>query len=248
MGGDYGPRMGLPVGSLALAAALLAVLVVGGGWLTVRGLTAPSTPAPSVSGPRVEPDVLAFGAPEVVDGVPWGFPLTADGAAAAAVTAVAVTGQQAVVFDPDRYAEVARVVFSPEQIRVQGRRLEAVRVQFDQQGWHDAPPSRRTYHFAVLAVAPSGFDPTGPSATVDVWSMTLVGVGDHGGAVFATSTVDLQADPSGQTWQVTGLESSEGPVPLVDAPASAPGRTRMLLRDATVTVPLPVGTPQATGR
>ena len=68
--------------------------------------------------------------------------------------------------------------------------------------------------------------------------MTLVGVGDAGGAVFTTSTVTLTAD--GNSWTVTGLDTVEGPTPLVQATASAPGRTRALLRDAAATWPLPL--------
>jgi hypothetical protein len=68
--------------------------------------------------------------------------------------------------------------------------------------------------------------------------VTLVGVGDAGGAVFTTSTVDLTSNEG--TWQVTGLDTVEGPTPMVSATATAPGRTRALLRDAAATLPLPL--------
>lgn len=241
MADDYGSRLSGRAGGFAAAAGMLVVLLAGGGWLVARGLVAPSAPDGPPATAAVPAADLAFGAPRLVDGVPWGYPLTADGAASAAATVVAVTGQPDVVFDADRFDQVAELVFAPAQVPVQAGRLQGVRAQFAQQGWQDHPDSRRMYHFAVLAVTPTRFDPDGPTATVDVWSMSLVGVGDRGGAVFATSTVELTADHDGQEWQVAGLDSVPGPVPLVDEVASAPGRTRMLLRDAATTVPLPVG-------
>jgi hypothetical protein len=185
---------------------------------------------------------VAFGAPRLVDGVPWGFALTPQGAAAAAVTAVAVTGQDEAVFDADRFAAVAKVVFTDEQAAVQARQVDAARTELELSGWAAQPASRRLYFFTPLAVTVTAYDPDRPSATVEVWSMSLIGVGDAGGAVFTTSTVTLTATGRGDgaTWVVTGLDSTEGPTPMVRDVASAPGRTRALLRDAAATWPLPL--------
>ncbi|WP_052665109.1 hypothetical protein [Nitriliruptor alkaliphilus] len=242
MAGDYGSRTAAQLVWLAVAVALALTLVVGGGFLAWQGLSAgPAVTAAgqtaataSATGGRV-----AFGAPALVDGVPWRFPLTPDGAASAAATAVAVTGQGEVVFDPIRFAEVAEVVFTAEEAAAQIREVDAARVQFELSGWADQPESRRTYHFAPLAVRLEAFASDGQAATVEVWAMTLVGVGDQGGALFTTSTVELVAD--GDTWTVTALDSVEGPTPMVEAPPTAPGRTRALVRDALSTLPLPVG-------
>jgi hypothetical protein len=230
---------------LAGAAVLVTVLLVGGGWLTWQGLRNPqATLRPTADTPPADGAVpAAFGAPELVEGVPWGFPLTPHGAASAAVSAVAVTGQPDVVFDPDRFDQVAAVVFTTEEASAQARQVEAARTEFELSGWASQPASRRLYFFAPVAVRLLAYEPAGPSAQVEVWAMTLLGVGDAGGAVFTTSTVDLVAD--GDTWTVTGLETVEGPTPLVAANASAPGRTRALLRDALATLPLPV--PVGTG-
>lgn len=168
-----------------------------------------------------------------------GFGLDRDGAASAASAAVAVTGQPEVVFDQDRFEAVAGVVFDPAQAVVQSRQVASARSQLEVSGWADQPPARRMYHFAPLAVRVVSFDPVGPEAQVEVWAMTLVGVGDAGGAVFTTSTVELAADAE-DTWRVTSINTVEGPVPVVEADPSAPGRVRALVRDVTASLPLPL--------
>lgn len=240
MTGHYGARTPTQTAWLASAAVLLAVLVTGGAWLVWQGLGHARAPdiASSATPLSELPDDVAFGAPELIDGVPWGFPLTASGAAAAASTAVAVTGQADTVFDPDRFARVADVVFTPELAAMQARQVETARAEFDLSGWASQPASRRLYWFSPLSVRLTTFDPSEPAAKVEVWSMTLVGVGDSGGSVFTTSTVTLIE--SDGTWIVEELETVEGPTPLVQDTASAPGRTRALLRDATATWPLPL--------
>ena len=234
----YGERTASQRGWLAGAAALVALLGLGGGWLVWQSLTRPTVSlraAPPMAGADA---AVAFGAPELVHGVPWGFPLTPDGAAAAAVTAVAVTGQPDAVFDSARFADVAGAVFTEAEAAVQAQHVSAARTEFELSGWASQPESRRLYFFTPLAARVIVYDEAARSAEVEVWAMTLVGVGDAGGAVFTTSTVDL-AD-NGGTWTVTSLETVDGPTPLVQAVASAPGRTRSLLRDAAATLPLPL--------
>jgi hypothetical protein len=242
VGGDYGPRTRLQSVWLAVACGLLLVLLAGGGWLVVRGVTATPGSALPVPVATAAPSAvdIGVGVPGFVDGVPWGFALDPAGAAAAGLTAVAVTGQPEVAFDPERFVQVAEVVFTREEAITQARQVDAARTQFELSGWADQPASRRMYHLAPLAVRLTGYDPQAVTATVEVWAMTLVGVGDTGGAVFTTSTIDLAADETTGTWRVTGLDTHEGPVPLVLDTASAPGRTRALVRDAASVLPLPL--------
>jgi hypothetical protein len=242
--GDYGERTRFQRVWLAGACGLLGVLLFGGGWLVMRGITTSPPPATVPTGPASAASASAgdvgLGAPGFVDGVPWGYPLDPAGAAAAGVTAVAVTGQPEVAFDPDRFTEVAAVVFTHEEAATQARQVDAARTQFELSGWAEQPASRRMYHLAPLAVRLTAFDPDAVTARVEVWAMTLVGVGDTGGAVFTTSTIDLAADDTTGTWRVTALDTLEGPVPLVLETASAPGRTRALVRDAAPVLPLPL--------
>jgi hypothetical protein len=241
MAGDYSDRTRLQTAWLVGACGLLGVLLLGGGWLAIRGLSAPG-PAPPGRAPVADAAVgeVGLGAPGLVEGVPWGFALDPAGAAAAGVTAVAVTGQPEVVFDADRFTQVAEVVFTEDEATTQARQVDAARTQFELTGWADQPASRRMYHLAPLAVRLTAFDPDGTTARVEVWAMTLVGVGDTGGAVFTTSTIDLVADDTTGTWRVTALGTLAGPVPLVLETASAPGRTRALVRDAAAVLPLPL--------
>jgi hypothetical protein len=183
--------------------------------------------------------------PGLVAGVPWGFALDAAGATAAGVTVVTVTGQPQVAFDADRFGEVAAVMFTDDEAAVQARQVDAARTNFELSGWPAQPESRRMYHLAPLAARLAAYDPAALTATVEVWAMTLVGVGDAGGAVFTTSTVELTAHPNGDTWLVVGLDTVEGPTPLVYDHPSVPGRTRSLVRDATPLLPLPL--PDLTG-
>ena len=240
--GGYGERTASQRTWLAGAAALVGLLLVGGGWLAWQGLSRPGVSLPETASGGAPADAgVPLGAPELVDGVPWGFALSPDGAAAAAVTAVAVTGQPETVFDPAEFARVAAVVFTADEAAAQARQVEAARTEFELSGWAGQPASRRLYFFAPLAARLVGYEHAPPVAQVEVWAMTLVGVGEAGGAVFTTSTVELDGD--GATWTVTGLDTVEGPTPMVQGTASAPGRTRALLRDAAATWPLPLPTP-----
>ena len=237
----YGDRTSSQRGWLAGAAALVGLLLIGGGWLVWQGLTHPAVPVtqPARGFHSDDPNTTAgLGAPELVDGVPWGFPLTPEGATAAAVAAVAVTGQPEAVFDPARFARVAAVVFTKAEAAAQAGQVEAARTDFELSGWAAQPESRRLYFFTPLAARLRAYDQPQLAAQVEVWAMTLVGAGDTGGAVFTTSTVELSGD--GHTWTVTGLDTVEGPTPLMHAAASAPGRTRALLRGAAPTWPMPL--------
>jgi hypothetical protein len=240
---DMAGTSGRPVG-LAAALGLLLVLLVGGGWLTLRGLQAdPPPPPPAAAAAPVAGSQAAatdLGVPGLVDGVPWGFPLDPAGATAAGVTVVTVTGQPQVAFDPQRFGEVAAVMFTDDEAAVQARQVDAARTNFELSGWAAQPESRRMYHLAPLAARLAAYDPAALTATVEVWAMTLVGVGDAGGAVFTTSTVELVAHPNGDTWVTVGLDTVEGPTPLVYDHPTAPGRTRSLVRDATPLLPLPL--------
>ena len=243
MGDDYRTRTPAQTAWLLAAGALVVTMLAGGGYLALSGLLADQRPTTGAPDAPAGPEQVAFGAPELIDGVPWGFAVSADGAVAAAVTAVAVTGQAEVVFDAARFEEVAEVVFTPAEATAQARQVEAARTEFELSGWAQQPASRRMYHLAPLAVRLETFDPDGSTAQVEVWAMTLVGVGDAGGAMFTTSTVELTVPEDGETWQVADLESVEGPTPLVAETATAPGRTRAWLRDATATLPLPLPEP-----
>ncbi|MEX0746051.1 MAG: hypothetical protein WD118_10665 [Phycisphaeraceae bacterium] len=238
MDGGYDGRSVGQSAWLAAAILLVVTLLTAGGWLAVTGLSN-RNPAPSEwEVAPASPGKVAFGAPRLVAGVPWGFEADRRGAAAAALSAVAVTGQPEVVFDRARFEEVAAVVFDPAQAAVQSRQVAAARSQLEVSGWADQPSSRRMYHFAPLAVRVVAFEPERPAAQVEVWAMTLVGVGDAGGAVFTTSSLDLIGDGA-DGWRVVEVETVQGPVPVVEAGPSAPGRVRSLVRDATAPLPLP---------
>ena len=241
MTNDYTNRSRTQLVGLAAAGLLVAVLLAGGALLVGRAVldgTTSSVPLPATDTPQTL-DTRQGDGVELVAGVPWGFALDAGGAAAAASAVITVTGQAEFAFDPDRFAVLAERLFTPEEAAIQTRQVEAARTNFEVSGFIDQPASRRMYHLAPLAVRLTDFDPDVPTAQVEVWAMTLVGIGDTGGAVFTTSTVDLVADGTTGTWRVTALDTVEGPVPLVYDSPSAPGRTRQVVRDAIPMLPLP---------
>jgi hypothetical protein len=123
---DMGRSSGRPVGLVA-ALGLTAVLLVGGGWLTLRGLQIDPPPPAASASPVAGSQAAAadLGVPGMVDGVPWGFPLDPAGATAAGVTVVTVTGRPQVAFDPQRFAEVAAVMFTDDEAAVQARQVDA---------------------------------------------------------------------------------------------------------------------------
>jgi hypothetical protein len=242
MADDYGTRTRLQSLWLAGAGLLLAVLAVGGGWLVVRGIGTPDAAAPvdTSHASTATADGSGFEVPTLVEGVPWGFALDRPGAASAALVVVGVTGQAEFAFDPERFAQIAEAMFTPAEAELQARQVDTARTNFELSGWAEQPESRRMYHLAPLSVQVSSFDPQTLTASVEVWAMTLVGVGDKGGAVFTTSTVELAADDTTGTWRVTTLDTVEGPVPMVYDSPSAPGRTRAMVRDAAPVLPLPL--------
>lgn len=242
MAPEYGTRSPQQVVWLVGAVSLVVVMVLGGGWLALRGMPEvsrdPDRPAPteSAAAPSADSDAA-------LAGLPWPHPLTRDGAVAAALAVITATGLGDVVFDAERFREIAAVVFTPGEAAAQAEQVDAARAELEASAWGQQPASRRMYHFAPLAARLVDFADTPRRARVEVWAMTLVGVGDAGGAAFTTSTVELVAADDNGTWRVADVETEDGPTPLVQAAASAPGRTRALLRDAVATMPVPVDPP-----
>lgn len=213
------------------AAILLLILLLAGTLLAWRDMGRPDAPALAAAASTSTPDATA-----TVHGVPWGHPLDVGGAAAAASVAVAVLAHPDVTLDTTRFDAVAGVVLAPAEASRQAEIVATSRRLLDDQGWSDAPESRRSYHHAVLAIRPLRI--SDGSATVEVWGMTLLGVGDNGGATFATTTVQLTVDDG--AWRVTHMDSVAGPVPVVADVPSPPGALRLLLRDAISVAPLPI--------
>jgi len=238
---------------VAAAATLLAVVVVGAGWLAMRGASTTRPPAltatttvptdPDTDGVGVDdPGLSLAGETEMVGGVPWGWPLTPDGAAAAAMTAHVQLARTDVVVDPDRVDELAAVMFSPQEADRQRRLAETLRTELEVSGWFDQPASRRMYHVAPLAVSVTRWDHDRGLATVEIWSMQLVGVGDLGGASFVTSTVQLQVVDG--DWQVAGAAAVEGPTPYLQSRPNAPGLLRALLQQSVPLTAIPMAADQ----
>lgn len=235
---------------LAAAATLVAVVVAGTGWLAVRAATT-AGPAPLGSTAATVARDAANGTAAIraqpqpgpshrtdVAGVAWGWPLTADGAAAAAMTAHVELSRPDVVIDPDRVDDLATVMFTEREADRQRRLAETLRTELEVSGWFDQPASRRMYHVAPLAVSVPSWDADAGRATVQIWSLQLVGVGDLGGASFVTSTVTLQVIDG--DWRLSDTEAVEGPTPFLQSRPNAPGLLRAFLHDAVPLTAIPM--------
>lgn len=219
------------------AVAVVAVMLVGGGWLVAAGL---SDPTPTLAVPAAETAVPPTD--DDREGLA-GFATTSDGAAAAAAAAVAALGRPEVLFDDDRLDRLASVLFVEAEVRPQLAEVAVARQGFARSGWDEAPAARRSYFSTPIAVRVTDStrsDAGGlASAVVEVWSVTVVTIGDVGGALYTTSTVSLTADDTGRWW-VSGLDSVEGPTPALAGTPTVPGAYRSWLRDIVPTVPTPV--------
>lgn len=226
-----------------LGASLLVVtvLLVGGGWMTATGLARPEPPAlattrsagPAGTAESADPDGSAD-----QDGL---RPTPLD-AVTAATVAIGLLSQPEVVLDPAVRDRVLAERFTVDAAQVEAAELAAAAAELTGSAWADQPASRRTFFSTLLAASLSDWTvpagDAGAEATVGVWSMTILGVGDAGGAVFTTSTLRLTWTDG--RWRITSVDTVEGPTPMLTGMPSVPGELRALLRDALPTVPMPL--------
>ena len=181
MASDYGTRSTQQVVWLVGAVSLVVVMVVGGGWLALRGMPEASRhtdrPATTEAADRPSSDGDA-----ALAGLPWSHPFTRDGAVAAALAAITATGQGDVVFDAERFDEIAAVVFTADEAAVQAEQVDAARIELKASAWGQQPASRRMYHFAPLAARLASFTDTPRRARVEVPSSAVPGAAAAAGA------------------------------------------------------------------
>lgn len=196
--------------------AVAAVTV--GGAIGLRAVTNRSgETATSGSPPATQPRTAeAATGPSGVDefGVPYGWSPDADGALAAAVSAVRLTGPIAragFITRSDMIGSLASMSFAPALASESSNQLAEMTAALGEASvvpgdlvWSELPLTARVVDAAERA------------ARAEVWSVLVVGVRDLGAPRQAWRTVTIDLVWEAGDWKVDGWASRPGPTPLLD--------------------------------
>lgn len=199
--------MGRPL--TIIVGAIVAVALALAGCTPPSGSPSPTTTAPLVGQERPTP----LGPAEVVDGIPHGWRRDRDGARAAAVAAVSVTGDIATagfITRDDLIESIASSGYASELAALSSRQLDELSIELGEAGvapsqlvWSEIPLRART----VSATA--------QSAVVEVWSVLLVGVPGAGAPRQVWRTVTVRLVWEREDWRIDGWDASAGPTPAL---------------------------------
>lgn len=192
------------------AALIAAGLLVGGCSTTANGTTADVGPTTSAVA-----TAEAVGPSFVVDGIGYGWRRDADGARAAAESAVSATGAIATagfITRDDLIGSLASSGFAGQLADESARQLDELAIELGEVGvvpsqlvWAELPQRARVLSFSQ------------DEAAVEVWSVLVVGVPGHGAPrqVWRTVTVGLIWER--EDWRVDSWQSEAGPTPALAA-------------------------------
>lgn len=172
------------------------------------------TGAAAVGAPVVVPPV---GPAEVVDGVPHGWRHDSDGAEAAAVAVVRLTGEVATagfITRSDIIASIATAAYGPELASVSSGQLAELSAEL---GDASVSPAQLVWSEIPLATRVVSADAT--RARVEVWAVLVVGVPDVGAPRQAWRTVTVDVAWERGDWRIDGWDTRPGPTPALAATA-----------------------------
>jgi len=224
--------MGRPLTIIGGSVAALGLAVAG--CTAPSGSSAPRTTAAPVDQERPTP----VGPAEVVDGIPHGWRRDGDGARAAAVAAVSVSGDIATagfITRDDLIESIASSDYGEELAALSFRQLEDLSIELGQAGvapdqlvWSEIPLRARTVSAGDR------------SAVVEVWSVLVVGVPGVGAPrqVWRTVTVELVWER--EDWRIDGWDAAGGPTPALASAAEVSSVDEIA---AVVAWPPPTGAP-----
>lgn len=193
----------------AVAAAAAGVLLAAGCSLpTDSSTSSPPTPAPvaSATGPV---------GPTVVDGVGHGWRHDADGALAAASAAVSVTGEIATagfITRDDLITSIASADYAAELAAVSSRQLDELTMQLGQAG---VAPTQLVWSELPLRSRVVSYNDDG--SVVEVWSVLVVGVPEHGAPRQVWRTVSVRLVWEREDWRIDEWDAAAGPTPALAA-------------------------------
>jgi hypothetical protein len=166
-----------------------------------------TVPAVATSQP-VGPDV-------VVDGIGHGWRQDDEGAHAAAVNALSVTGEIATagfITRDDLVESIASTDYAPELAAMSSRQLDELSLELGEAGiapnqlvWSEIPLRAR--------VVTADRD----HSVVDVWSVLVVGIPGHGAPRQVWRTVTVELIWERDDWRIDGWDTVAGPTPALAA-------------------------------
>lgn len=192
-------------------AALIAVgLLVGGCSTTPNGITADVGPTTSTVA-----TAEAIGPSFVLNGIGHGWRRDEDGARAAAGSALSATGEIATagfITRDDLIGSIASSGFAGQLADESARQLDELAIELGEVG---VVPSQLVW--AELPLRAQVLTFSQDAATVEVWSVLVVGVPGHGAPrqVWRTVTVGLIWER--EDWRVDSWHSEAGPTPALAA-------------------------------
>lgn len=200
-------------GIVLVVAAVTVAAVIGLRAVTNRSDEAPRGDAP----PATQLPAEAATGPSGIDefGVPYGWSPDADGALAAAVSAVRLTGPIAragFITRSDMIGSLASTSFAPALASESSNQLAEMTAVLGEASvvpgdlvWSELPLTARVVETAERA------------ARAEVWSVLVVGVRDLGAPRQAWRTVTIDLVWEAGDWKVDGWAARPGPTPLLDA-------------------------------
>ncbi|MFZ6003055.1 MAG: hypothetical protein ACOYXM_03910 [Actinomycetota bacterium] len=179
-----------------------------------------------------------MGPAEVVDGIPPGWRHDGDGARAAAMAAVSVSGDIATagfITRDDLIESIASSDYASELAALSSRQLGELSIELGEAG---IAPSQLLWSEIPLRARTVSADDR--SALVDVWSVLVVGVPGVGAPrqVWRTVTVGLVWERD--DWRISGWNASAGPTPALASAAEVSSVDEIA---AVVAWPPPNGAP-----
>jgi hypothetical protein len=201
---------------LALAAVTVAVVI------GLRAVASPNDSTAATEPPLATdtPVATAPTSPAAVDefGVPHGWRRDADGALAAAVSAVRLTGSIAragFITRSDMIAALATERFGPTLASESSNQLAEMTTALG-----EASVAPGDLVWSELALTARVVHADDHAARVEVWSVLVVGVLDLGAPRQAWRTVTVELVWEAGDWKVDGWSAQPGPTPLLDATAA----------------------------
>ena len=194
-----------------------AVAVVAAGSIGLRACNSSAT-GRDVGSPAVveaPPVVLPVGPAAVIDGVPHGWSHDAEGARAAAMAAVSLTGEIATagfITRSDIIDSIATAEYGPALASLSSSQLVDLSVELGDVG---VSPSELVWSEIPLTARIVSADDH--RAVVEVWAVLVVGVPGVGAPRQAWRTVTVEVAWERDDWRIDGWDTQPGPTPALAA-------------------------------